>query len=59
MVLTDGAPDSVDATRSIIRRCEATGIELVGVGIGFDTSHLFDRSIVVNKVSDLRTELGL
>ena len=57
MVLTDGAPDSVDATRSIIRRCEATGIELVGVGIGFDTSHLFDRSIVVNKVSDLRTEL--
>lgn len=57
LVLTDGEPDSVDATRAIIRRCEATGIELVGVGICFDTRHLFGRSIIVNKVSDLRTEL--
>lgn len=57
MVLTDGQPDDGDAAKAIIHRCEATGIELVGVGICFDTSHLFDHSICINKVSELRAEL--
>jgi cobalamin biosynthesis protein CobT len=57
MVLTDGEPDDYDAAKSVIRRCEATGIELVGVGICIDTSHLFDNSICINNVSDLRSEL--
>ena len=57
MVLTDGEPDDYDAAESVIRRCEATGIELVGVGIGIDTSHLFDNAICINNVSDLRSEL--
>jgi cobalamin biosynthesis protein CobT len=57
MVLTDGEPDDYDAAKSVIRRCEATGIELVGVGICIDTSHLFDNSICINNVSELRSEL--
>lgn len=57
MVLTDGEPDDYDAAKSVVRRCEATGIELVGVGICIDTSHLFDNSICINNVSDLRSEL--
>jgi cobaltochelatase CobT len=57
MVLTDGEPDDYDAAELVIRRCKATNIELVGVGIGIDTSHLFDNSICINNVSDLRSEL--
>lgn len=57
MILTDGQPDDQDLTRAIIKRCEATGIELVGVGVCFDTSHLFDRSICINDVSELRSEM--
>jgi cobaltochelatase CobT len=57
MVLTDGQPDDERAAKAIIHRCEATGIELVGVGICYDTSHLFDRSICINNVSELRSEL--
>ncbi|NOS74916.1 MAG: VWA domain-containing protein, partial [Methyloglobulus sp.] len=57
MVLTDGQPDDLDLTKAIIKRCEATGIELVGVGVCFDTSHLFDRSICINDVSELRSEM--
>ncbi len=57
MVLTDGQPDDERSAKSIIHRCEATGIELVGIGIAFDTSHLFDNSICINNVSELRSEL--
>lgn len=57
MVLTDGQPDDDDAAKAIIRRCEATGIELIGVGICFDTSHLFGNSICINNASELRTEI--
>lgn len=57
MILTDGEPDDYDAAKSVIRRCEATGIELVGVGVCIDTSYLFDHSICINNVSDLRSEL--
>lgn len=57
MVLTDGQPDDERSAKSIIHRCEATGIKLVGIGIAFDTSHLFDNSICINNVSELRSEL--
>lgn len=57
MVLNDGQPDDLDATKSVIRRCEASGIELIGVGIGYDTSHLFSRSIVIHDLSELAVQL--
>ena len=57
MVLTDGQPDDERSAKAIIHRCEATGIELIGIGIAFDTSHLFNNSICINNVSELRSEL--
>ena len=57
IVLTDGEPDDERSAKAIIHRCEATGIELIGIGICYDTSHLFDRSILISNVSELRSEL--
>lgn len=57
MVLTDGEPDDKRSAKAVIHRCEATGIEVVGIGIAFDTSYLFDNSICINNVTELRTEL--
>lgn len=57
MVLTDGQPDDECAAKAVIKRCESSGIELVGVGVCFDTSHLFDQSICINNVSELRSEM--
>lgn len=57
MVLTDGQPDDECAAKAVIKRCESSRIELVGVGICFDTSHLFDQSICINNVSELRSEM--
>jgi nitric oxide reductase activation protein len=61
MVLTDGQPDDYHngclLTKAIIQRCINSGIELVGVGICIDVSHLFPQSICINDVSELRSEL--
>jgi cobaltochelatase CobT len=57
IVLTDGEPDDRSLTKAIINRCEATGIELVGIGICHNVSHLFDNSICISNVSELKTEL--
>jgi cobaltochelatase CobT len=34
IVATDGQPDHVDLTRSILARCRASGVEVLGLGIG-------------------------
>lgn len=57
IVLTDGEPDDRSLTKAIINRCEATGIELFGIGICHNVSHLFDNSICISNVSELKTEL--
>jgi cobaltochelatase CobT len=57
IVLTDGEPDDRSLTKAIVNRCEATGIELVGIGICHNVSHLFDNSICISNVSELKTEL--
>lgn len=57
IALTDGDPDDADMAVNIIRRCEATGIEVVGIGIHHDVSHLFGNAIRIDDVSALRSEL--
>ncbi|WP_126448163.1 VWA domain-containing protein [Sulfuricystis multivorans] len=42
MVVTDGDPDDREATKYIIDRTRADGITVVGLGIGVDTSQVFD-----------------
>ncbi|MCC8999772.1 MAG: hypothetical protein LM522_09775 [Candidatus Contendobacter sp.] len=34
IVATDGQPDHIDLTRSILSRCRASGLEVLGLGIG-------------------------
>jgi cobalamin biosynthesis protein CobT len=57
MVLTDGQPDDRLSALDILDRCQRSGIEAVGIGLGIDVSHLFTKSIVVNDIRELRTEL--
>ena len=57
MVLTDGAPNDSLSALDILDRCQRSGIEAVGIGLGIDVSHLFTKSIVVNDIRELRTEL--
>ena len=42
MVVTDGDPNDREATKYIIDRARADGITVVGLGIGVDTSPVFD-----------------
>lgn len=65
LVLSDGAPESGDASPSVLAKdlrsrlaaLERAGIEAVGVGIGDDNvRHFYPRHIVVQKVADLAAE---
>jgi cobalamin biosynthesis protein CobT len=56
-VLFDGKPDDPEATLSVIKRCEAAGIEFVGVGIGLDVSKYFKNNIKINNINDITGEL--
>ena len=42
LVVTDGDPNDRAATKYIIDRARADGITVVGLGIGVDTSPVFD-----------------
>ena len=57
MALTDGEPDCQLSALDILNRCKRSGIETVGIGLGIDVSHLFPKSIVVNEIGELRTQL--
>jgi cobalamin biosynthesis protein CobT len=57
MVLTDGQPDDRLSTLDILARCQRSGIEAVGIGLGIDISHLYPKSIVINDLGELRTRL--
>lgn len=57
MVLTDGQPDDRLSTLDILARCQRSGIEAVGIGLGIDVSHLYPKSIVINDLGELRTRL--
>ncbi|WP_026608659.1 VWA domain-containing protein [Methylocaldum szegediense] len=57
LVLTDGKPDSEAAVRDILDRCTASGIEVVGIGLGITVGHLFERSISILEIQELRERL--
>jgi cobalamin biosynthesis protein CobT len=61
LVLTDGQPDDIGeglpSTLGMVRRCEASGMELVGVGIFLDVSHLFRKSVKIDDLDGLRPAL--
>lgn len=57
LVLTDGQPDDVAAAVTMIQRCQASGICVIGVGIHYDTQHLFQHSLVIDTLSQLSVAL--
>lgn len=42
IVATDGQPDHLDLTRSILSRCRASGLEVLGLGIGQSLAEMED-----------------
>lgn len=58
VVITDGDPDSRGACDTVLKLCRNAGIETIGIGIRHEKiKQLFDSSIVINDVSELRTTL--
>jgi len=58
VVITDGEPNSPEAARDILNRCQCSGIECVGVGIqDMCVTDLFRDYCIVNKIEDLAPSL--
>jgi nitric oxide reductase activation protein len=57
LVMTDGKPDDVIGATNIIEQCQATGIEIAGIGIKIDVSWLFPRHIQIDSPADLKKTL--
>lgn len=60
IVVTDGAPNGRHGPSGVAelnRRCELSGVEVVGIGIGVDLSHLFHHWISIQEVGQLRDRL--
>jgi hypothetical protein len=58
IVITDGDPDNTRACHTVINLCREAEIEMVGIGVGHPyIQELFDRSIVINSIDDLRSTL--
>lgn len=58
IVITDGDPDDAEQVRELVSRYEASGIEVVGVGISFDAvKNLFPSWTVIKHVSELKEAL--
>jgi len=57
LVLTDGVPNDVATAKRLIARCRTSGLEVVGVGIQVDVSHLFEVAVEVREVTDLKRAL--
>lgn len=58
VVCTDGAPDRVEDVRYIVDRAQASGIEVIGIGIGTPAVlGLFPTATVIRDVMDLKKAL--
>lgn len=53
LVVTDGRPNSQDTTQRAISLAIASGIDVIGIGIGIDVSRMFVNNIMVDSINDL------
>jgi cobalamin biosynthesis protein CobT len=53
IVVTDGEPWNAPAVHGVTRRLTASGYELLGIGIGLDTSKYFSPSRTIHRLDDL------
>jgi cobalamin biosynthesis protein CobT len=57
LTITDGQPADQDSAKDMVRKATAAGVEMIGVGIKVDVSHLFPVAIQIASVADLKGEL--
>ena len=60
LMITDGAPDSdhVQPIRDLVKRCEQSGIDVIGLGINVTTvKTLFPQSLVIRQLDELKVAL--
>lgn len=56
--ITDGDPDCLSSTQSVLALCEESGYEAIGIGIiSTSVKTLFKKHIVINNVNELRSTL--
>lgn len=53
IVITDGVPDDTKKAKNYLEKMAKSGIDLYGIGIGYDVSHLFDQSVTIKNVNEL------
>ena len=52
-VITDGQPDTQKSATDVISSLEQSGVEVMGLGINVDVSHLFATSGLLNDINEL------
>ncbi|WP_448216478.1 hypothetical protein [Endozoicomonas sp. 2B-B] len=60
LMMTDGAPDidHYDAVVDLVKRCEYSGIDVVGLGIGIQLSEeLFSKNLMIEQLGELKNGL--
>lgn len=53
LCLHDGEPNNEETCRAAVRSLEAMGVEVIGLGIMCDTSHIFKRSIKITNLAEM------
>jgi len=57
IVLTDGQPNDRVSTATMLSRCAKSGIEVIGIGLQYDVSALFENSLNITDFRDLKRKL--
>ncbi|OAI13191.1 nitric oxide reductase activation protein [Methylomonas koyamae] len=57
LTVTDGVPNDLPGTLSILKRCRDSGIETIGIGLGVEVGHLFPVAVTINDLAELRPQL--
>ena len=58
LIVTDGEPNNSDQVIDMVRRCQASGIEVIGIGIQIDrVRQLFPTAVVIQDLTELRSAL--
>ena len=53
IVITDGAPDDEGVAKAYLEKMKLSGIDIYGIGIGYDVSHLFENCVTIKSVHEL------
>lgn len=52
-VATDGGPDDLESAKAVIKSMQSKGIEVIGLGINYDTSHLIKESKMISDIREM------